>query len=98
MRLFRVDKNMHRMNTSAERICLPEFDGAEAAKLIGQLAKLDSAWIPEGRGYSMYLRPSLIGTTAALGVGTPIRRSFTSLHPRRPLLPYRIQGRQAGGY
>lgn len=93
VRLFRVDKNMHRMNTSAERICLPEFDGAEAAKLIGALAKLESSWIPEGRGYSMYLRPSLIGTTPALGVGTPDKALFYVI--ASPVGPYYPTGFKA---
>lgn len=93
VRLFRVDKNMHRMNTSAERICLPEFDGEEAAKLIGQLAKMESSWIPEGRGYSMYLRPSLIGTTAALGVGTPDKALFYVI--ASPVGPYYPTGFKA---
>lgn len=30
--------------------------------------KLDERWIPEGRGYSLYLRPTMIGTQESLGV------------------------------
>lgn len=30
--------------------------------------KLDERWIPEGEGYSLYLRPTMIGTQASLGV------------------------------
>ncbi|GME72547.1 unnamed protein product [[Candida] boidinii] len=71
IRMFRPDKNMARMNKSAERICLPTFDSEELITLIGKLISLDGSFIPEGRGFSLYIRPTLIGTTAGLGVGTP---------------------------
>lgn len=71
VRLFRIDKNMERMIKSTKRICLPEFDTVEFTKLIGELVKTDSRFIPQEKGYSLYLRPTLIGTTASLGVTTP---------------------------
>lgn len=71
IRTFRPDKNMERMNKSAERIALPTFDGEELIKLIDQLVLLDESFVPQGAGYSLYLRPTLIGTTASLGVGVP---------------------------
>ncbi|CDK25618.1 unnamed protein product [Kuraishia capsulata CBS 1993] len=71
VRMFRPDLNMKRMNKSAERICLPTFDSEELIGLIGDLVKLDQDFIPVGKGYSLYIRPTLIGTTAGLGVGIP---------------------------
>ncbi|KAK9324915.1 aminotransferase, partial [Lipomyces orientalis] len=71
IRLFRPHKNMDRMSKTAARICLPTFDHDELIKVIAELVKLDSDWIPSGRGYSLYLRPTLIGTQASLGVGPP---------------------------
>lgn len=71
IRTFRPDKNMERMNRSAARASLPTFDGEELIKLINELLKLDSKFVPEGFGYSLYLRPTLIGTTATLGVNAP---------------------------
>lgn len=71
IRTFRGDKNMIRMNKSAERIALPMFNGEELQKLIDQLLILDQDFVPEGQGYSLYIRPTLIGTTASLGVSTP---------------------------
>ncbi|KAK9366580.1 aminotransferase [Lipomyces kononenkoae] len=71
IRLFRPDKNMARMNKTAARICLPTFDHDAFIKIIAELAKLDSDWIPSERGYSLYIRPTLIGTQASLGVGPP---------------------------
>lgn len=71
IRIFRPDRNMARMNTSAERIALPTFDSAEFIKLINEFVKLDESFVPEGEGYSLYLRPTIIGTSASLGVSTP---------------------------
>ncbi|KAI8148502.1 aminotransferase [Fennellomyces sp. T-0311] len=68
IRLFRPEMNMARMNRSASRIALPQFDGDELLKLIGEYVKLDERWIPNGRGYSLYLRPAMIGTQELLGV------------------------------
>lgn len=44
------------------------FSGKELTKLIAKLVSLDSNWIPSEPGYSLYIRPTLIGTQAALGV------------------------------
>ncbi|ORX57563.1 branched-chain amino acid aminotransferase II [Hesseltinella vesiculosa] len=71
VRLFRPDMNMARMNRSTARIALPQFDGKELIKLIGDYIKLDERWIPSERGYSLYLRPTMIGTQEALGVNPP---------------------------
>ncbi|KAL2150878.1 hypothetical protein VTH82DRAFT_7441 [Thermothelomyces myriococcoides] len=71
VRLFRPDKNMERFNKSAARIALPTFNPAALIDLIARFAKLESRFIPEERGYSLYLRPTMIGTQKTLGVGPP---------------------------
>merc|ERR1712230_84216 len=71
LRLFRPDKNMARMNKSAARIALPTFDGQKLIDLIGKLCRLDERFISSEKGYSLYLRPTLIGTQRTLGVGPP---------------------------
>jgi branched-chain amino acid aminotransferase len=71
VRLFRPDKNMARLNRSAKRIALPAFDGKEFMKVIGELVKKDSRFIPSEKGYSLYLRPTIIGTQRTLGIGPP---------------------------
>ncbi|KAJ5907943.1 Branched-chain-amino-acid aminotransferase [Penicillium taxi] len=70
-RLFRPNKNMARLNKSSARIALPTFDGEALTKLISELVKLDDRFIPDARGYSLYLRPTMIGTQKTLGVGPP---------------------------
>ncbi|CUS24921.1 LAQU0S22e00144g1_1 [Lachancea quebecensis] len=69
--MFRPDMNMKRLNKSAARICLPTVEPEELIKLMGKLIEQDKHLVPEGRGYSLYVRPTMIGTTAALGVSAP---------------------------
>ncbi|KAH7104516.1 branched-chain amino acid aminotransferase II [Auriculariales sp. MPI-PUGE-AT-0066] len=69
--MFRPDMNMRRMNTSASRIALPTFDGEALIELMKKLIRLDADWIPDQPGYSLYIRPTLIGTQPAIGVNPP---------------------------
>ncbi|KAH8100568.1 branched-chain amino acid aminotransferase II [Cristinia sonorae] len=69
--MFRPDMNMKRMNTSAKRVALPNFDGNAVIELLKELIRKDKHWIPDIPGYSLYIRPTLIGTQAALGVQPP---------------------------
>jgi branched-chain amino acid aminotransferase len=71
LRLFRPEKNMQRLNKSSARIALPTFDGDALTSLIGTLCSLDQRFIPSEKGYSLYLRPTMIGTQRTLGVGPP---------------------------
>ncbi|KAK9793128.1 putative Branched-chain amino acid aminotransferase [Seiridium cardinale] len=71
VRLFRPDKNMERFNKSSARIALPTFEPTALIDLIAKFAKLEERFIPNERGYSLYLRPTMIGTQKTLGVGPP---------------------------
>lgn len=71
LRLFRPDKNMERLNSSVARIALPTFDGQAMIDLIGKFVQMESKFIPSEKGYSLYLRPTMIGTQRTLGVGPP---------------------------
>lgn len=71
IRLFRPDKNMQRLNKSAASIALPALDGNSFISLIAKFIQVDSRFIPSARGYSLYLRPTFIGTQRTLGVGPP---------------------------
>lgn len=87
-RLFRPDMNMQRFNRSSARIALPTFEGEELTKLIGELMKVDERWIPKGRGYSLYLRPTMIGTQESLGVGASNKAMiFVIASPVGPYFP-----------
>ncbi|KZT21693.1 branched-chain amino acid aminotransferase II [Neolentinus lepideus HHB14362 ss-1] len=69
--LFRPDMNMKRMNSSAQRVALPTFNGDALIHLIKELIRIDKHWIPQQTGYSLYVRPTLISTEAAIGVHPP---------------------------
>ncbi|KAI1387777.1 branched-chain-amino-acid aminotransferase [Hypoxylon trugodes] len=71
IRLFRPDKNMERLNKSAARIALPTFSSTAMIELLSKFAKLEERFIPSQKGYSLYLRPTLIGTQRTLGLGPP---------------------------
>jgi branched-chain amino acid aminotransferase len=59
---------MARFVRSADRAALPTFPPAALLSLIKQLVTLESKWIPQRRGYSLYIRPTIIGTKPTLGV------------------------------
>lgn len=66
--LFRPQKNIERLNATARRLCLPELDPAMALKAVKQLVSQEQHWIPKEEGSSLYIRPALIATEAALGL------------------------------
>lgn len=69
VRMFRPEENMKRLNNSAARLRLPTFDESAFLKCVKEFVKVDKEWIPKGKGYSLYLRPTLISTQNTLGVG-----------------------------
>lgn len=69
VRLFRPDKNVVRLKSSLKRIELPyDFDGKELEEMIKELVYVDRDFVPSTEGYSLYVRPTVIGMHEALGV------------------------------
>jgi branched-chain amino acid aminotransferase, group II len=66
--LFRPMENIKRMNASAERLCMPQMDEAFVLEALKKFVLLEKDWIPKGAGTSLYIRPTMIATEAALGV------------------------------
>jgi branched-chain amino acid aminotransferase len=66
--LFRPTENIKRMAASAERLCMPPMDEEIFFDAIKKLVILEKDWIPRGEGTSLYIRPTMIATEAALGV------------------------------
>ncbi|KAJ3219242.1 branched-chain-amino-acid aminotransferase [Clydaea vesicula] len=69
IRLFRPDMNMNRLASSCKRLTLPAFDRKQFLECVKELLKIDKSWIPKEKGYSLYIRPTAIGTQNSLGVG-----------------------------
>ncbi|KAK7424044.1 hypothetical protein QQX98_000654 [Neonectria punicea] len=71
LRLFRPELNCARLRTSALRVGLPDIDPLELGKLIQSFLAVDGKrWLPDP-GTFLYVRPAVIGTSAALGVTRP---------------------------
>lgn len=66
--LFRPEFHAQRMAKGAERLCMPSIPQDIFLEAIQALVKLDESWIPQEKGASLYLRPTLMGTESFLGV------------------------------
>ena len=68
IRTFRINKNMDRLYNSCEALIFPTFDKNEFKRCIEKLLIKDKRWIPNKDGFSLYIRPTIIGSNASLGV------------------------------
>ena len=65
---FRPRYNAARMNASARRLALPELPEEDFIASLIDLVRADAAWVPEGEGESLYLRPFMFASEPFLGV------------------------------
>jgi branched-chain amino acid aminotransferase len=65
--LFRPEMNAARFNGSALRMGMPAVDEALFVEAIQRLVDIERAFVPGAPG-SLYIRPTMIGTEACLGV------------------------------
>jgi len=68
IQLFRPRDNVKRMNRSANRLCMPDLDVEVTVQAFKELVALDQEWVPRAEGATLYIRPTMIATEAALGV------------------------------
>lgn len=66
--LFRPDFNCRRLQQGADRLCMQAPPSDLMLEGIKELIRTDADWIPNQRGQSLYIRPTLIGTEGFLGV------------------------------
>lgn len=66
--LFRPLDNARRLNRSLRRLCMPEIPEDIFLQAECELLKQEKRWIPGLKGTSLYIRPTVIGTEAALGI------------------------------
>ncbi|MBP1970712.1 branched-chain amino acid aminotransferase [Virgibacillus natechei] len=76
IQLFRPEKNMQRLNNSNDRLCIPPIDEKFAIQAIKKLVSVDSDWIPEAEGTSLYIRPFIISTEPYIGVAPSLHYKF----------------------
>lgn len=65
---FRPEENARRMQKSAERLAMPAPPVEQFVAAADALIAHERDWVPNGDGKSLYLRPLIIATEAALGV------------------------------
>jgi branched-chain amino acid aminotransferase len=65
--LFRPHDNARRFARSAVRMAMPPVDPDFFVEAVKALVRTDAAWVPREPG-TLYIRPTLIGTEAAIGV------------------------------
>lgn len=69
VRLFRPERNIARLNTSAERMAIPEMpDEEKTLKELIEVVTMDQDFTPPHLGSSLYIRPFIFAMDPALGV------------------------------
>ena len=68
VKVFRPDRYHQRMLRSSHRLCIPGIDFETFAGSLRELLLLDRDWIPQKKGYSLYIRPFIIAMDNFLGV------------------------------
>jgi branched-chain amino acid aminotransferase len=69
IRVFRMDENAKRLQSSSRKIMMAEFPIDKFEEAVRKVIKLNERFIPPYEsGSSLYIRPLLIGTSAQVGV------------------------------
>jgi branched-chain amino acid aminotransferase len=71
-------------------MCLPELDVEEVLTALKQLLRLDSGWVPNEAGTSLYIRPTILATEEAIGLKVSSKYLFYII--LSPVGPYYFQG------
>ncbi|MFT8676323.1 MAG: branched-chain amino acid aminotransferase [Acetobacter sp.] len=66
--LFRPEANARRFQKSAERMAMAQLPEDLFLEAVDQLVTIDQAWVPQPGVGTLYIRPFMIATEAALGV------------------------------
>lgn len=66
--IFRPKENWKRFNISAERLAMPHIPEEIFVEGMRQLVSLDSDWVPDADGCSLYIRPFMFATDEFIGV------------------------------
>ncbi|HMN32802.1 MAG TPA: branched-chain amino acid aminotransferase [Chitinophagaceae bacterium] len=66
--IFRPSENFKRFNISAKRMAMPEIPSSIFIDGMKKLIDLDSAWVPDIEGASLYIRPFMFATDEFIGI------------------------------
>ncbi len=76
VQLFRPDKNAERMQSTHERLCIPQIPVADFIDAVKALVSVDKDWVPSEPDTSLYIRPFTIATEPVLGVKASAKYQF----------------------
>lgn len=68
VQMFRPIENIRRMNSSADRLALPQIDEKDAFEIYTKFVEVEKDWVPHSNGTSLYIRPFMFSNEAKLGV------------------------------
>ena len=74
--VFRPESNAKRMADGARRLCMPPVSEELFVEAITQTVRANCAWVPPAGKGALYLRPLLLGSGGALGVGPSPEYTF----------------------
>ena len=94
VQLFRPMENIRRLNSSADRLCLPLLPEDLAMECLTAFVRMEEAWTPSAPGTSLYLRPFLFGNDESLGVHTVHNARFVII--ASPVGSYYKEGHDRG--
>ena len=88
--LFRPEENFKRMNSSCERMSIPQIDVDYCVEAVKQLVALEKDWIPSAPNTSLYIRPFIFATDIHIGVHASHTYQFAVI--LSPVGPYYATG------
>ncbi len=68
IQFFRPEENFKRLNSSAERLVIPQIPVEDALQALNTLVNVDKDWVPHTDGASLYIRPFIFAADPFLGV------------------------------
>ena len=90
IRLFRPEENFKRMNSSCERMSIPQIDVDFCVEAVKQLVTLEKDWVPTAPNTSLYIRPFIFATDIHVGVHASHTYQFCVI--LSPVGPYYATG------
>ena len=66
--LFRPEMNARLFANSNKRLCMPEVSEEDFVEAVTRLVDYEKDWVPAAEGTSLYIRPFMFATEAAVGV------------------------------
>jgi len=87
--IFRPHKHLDRFNKSLSRMCMPTLTEELWLSTLQALIETDAAWVPDGEGSSLYIRPVMFATESRLGVKISDQYKFVIL--TSPVGPYQAK-------